>query len=110
MVGGGGLQLGDGFIPLFLERLHRCRVGGRQRLQLGCMVSLQFGELRPLPLDSAVQFGLHQRQPVALFSERADCGGPISKLALDVGQPLLEGLHLRQDGGSACVQTSKLET
>ena len=72
------------------------------------MVPLQVGELRYLPLDGAVQLGLHQYQPVALFSERADYGGPLLKLAFDVGQPLLEDLHLGQDGGSACEQTSKL--
>ena len=109
MVGGGGFQLGDGFIPLFLERFHRRRVGGRQLLQLGCVVPLLVGELRPLPLDSAVQFGLHQRQLVALFSKRANYGGPLLKLAFDVDKPFLEGLHLGQDGGNACEQTRKLK-
>ena len=54
MVGGGGFQLRENFIPRLLERFHRRRVGGRQLPQLGCMVPLQVGELRPLPLDSAV--------------------------------------------------------
>ena len=73
------------------------------------MIPLQIGELHALPLNSAVQLGLHLHQPVVLFSERADCGGPISKLAFNVSQRLPEGLHLGQDGGSTCGQTSKLK-